>query len=159
VKDTIDDNFVLCDLKKCTPVSGPHPEFRLVICEAFNIAAEIIFKKAQSFHKSSPVLSGHPFEILLGFWFSHSVDRMVRVLFLCEVSKNLSCKELIYLLVPRYRLCDSRLWIVVNVVFTSMSEKNSTSRFDLGNQIAPLHANSNSSTFLMPGRVSAEKVS
>jgi hypothetical protein len=69
VENTIDDNFVLCDLKKCTPVSGPHPVFWLVICEAFNIAAEIIFKEAQSFHESSAVLSRHPFEILLGFWF------------------------------------------------------------------------------------------
>lgn len=84
---------------------------------------------------------------------------IVRVLFFCEVSKNLSCKELIYLLVARNRLCDSCFWIVVNVVLASMTEKNSTSRFDLGNQIEPLHANSNSSTFFTPGMVSAENVS
>jgi hypothetical protein len=83
----------------------------------------------------------------------------VRVLFLCKVSKNLPCKKLIYLLVPRNRLCDSCLGILVNVVFTSMTEKHSTSRFDLGNQIAPFHANSNSSTFLIPGRCPSEKVS
>lgn len=80
-------------------------------------------------------------------------------LFLCKISENFSCKKLVDFLVPRNRLCDSCPGIVLNVVFTPMTEKNSASRFDLGNQIAPLHANSNSSTFLIPGRCPWEKVS
>ncbi len=90
---------------------------------------------------------------------SHSVDRIVFVLFFCEISKNLPRKQFVDLLVTRNRLGDACLGVVVNVVFTSMTEKNGTSGFNLGNQIAPFHANSNSSTFLIPGRCPSEKVS
>jgi hypothetical protein len=89
---------------------------------------------------------------------SYSEDRIVRVLFLCEISKNLPRKQFVDLVVTRNRLSGSCLGVVLNVVFSSMTEKNGTSGLHLGNQIAPFQANSNSSTFLIPGSCPSEKI-
>ena len=80
-------------------------------------------------------------------------------LFFCEISQYLASKQLVDLVMARNWLCSSRSWVVINVVFASMSQKHRTGRFDLGNQISSFHANSNSSTFLIPRIALVEKVS
>lgn len=44
-------------------------------------------------------------------------------------------KELVYLFIPRDRLCHCSLGIIVNVVLASMSDNNCVFRFHFGNQI------------------------
>ena len=82
-----------------------------------------------------------------------------KLFFGLQVAQNFSSEEFVDFLVPRNRLCHASLWVVVDIMLGSMAQQDCSSRFHFGNQVAPLHTNSNSSTFRIPGITSAVKVS
>jgi hypothetical protein len=66
--DTIDDNPVLGELEKHSPVSRAHPIFRKVITQTLYISSEVILKPAQTFHDSDAVDLRQCSQILFRLW-------------------------------------------------------------------------------------------
>ena len=85
--------------------------------------------------------------------------RWFALLFFGQVPQYLSGQHFVDLAVPGDRLCRPCLRVVVNVMLAAMADQPGAGGFCLRNEVTPLHANSNSSTFLIPGISSELNVS
>lgn len=71
-----------------------------------------------------------------------------------EITKNLSGQDFVDLTVPGHRLGSAGLWLVKDVMATSVAEENTTSLLQFSDQVSSFQATTSSATLRTPGRSS-----